>query len=69
MSPMEGIYGYAASWDNTGATDYYEYVLLTVEEAARVLNLTEQAIRARASRGTLTGIKLDGTSYVRLAVV
>ncbi len=38
----------------------------TVSEAARVLGITEAAIRARINRGKLTSEKIDNTVYVRL---
>jgi hypothetical protein len=38
----------------------------TVAEAARVLGITEAAVRARINRGKLTSEKIDNTVYVRL---
>lgn len=38
----------------------------TVAEAARVLDITETAVRARIQRGTLDSEREEGTVYVRL---
>jgi hypothetical protein len=38
----------------------------TVSEAARVLGITEAAVRARINRGKLESEKVDNTVYVRL---
>jgi hypothetical protein len=38
----------------------------TVSEAARVLGITEAAVRARINRGKLASEKIDNTVYVRL---
>jgi len=38
----------------------------TVSEAARVLGITEAAVRARISRGKLESEKVENTVYVRL---
>jgi hypothetical protein len=38
----------------------------TVAEAARMLGITEAAVRARINRGKLTSEKIDNTVYVRL---
>jgi predicted transcriptional regulator len=38
----------------------------TVSEAARVLGITEAAVRARINRGKLQSEKIDNTVYVRL---
>ncbi len=51
------------------AADSHHYVLLTVKEAANVLDMTEGAVRKRVSRGKLPGLKIAKTRYVRLAVV
>ncbi len=37
---------------------------VTVAEAARLLNLSAEAVRSRIQRGTLDSIKVDGTVYV-----
>jgi CII-binding regulator of phage lambda lysogenization HflD len=39
---------------------------VTVAEAARLLNLSAEAVRSRVQRGTLDSIKVDGTVYVLL---
>jgi hypothetical protein len=39
---------------------------VTVAEAARMLNLSAEAVRSRVQRGTLDSIKVDGTVYVLL---
>lgn len=39
---------------------------VTVAEAARLLNLSAEAVRSRIQRGTLDSIKVDGTVYVLL---
>ncbi len=39
---------------------------VTVAEAARLLNLSAEAVRSRVQRGTLDSIKIDGTVYVLL---
>lgn len=40
----------------------------TVAEAARVLGITETAVRARIQRGTLDSEREEGTVYVRLTI-
>ncbi len=48
------------------STDRTTVRRVTVAEAARLLNLSAEAVRSRIQRGTLDSIKVDGTVYVLL---
>ncbi len=60
---------YALGPDETSAINSYEYLLLTVEDVASVLDLSEHVVRKRVARGTLPGTEVSGSHYVRLALV
>src|SRR5215208_3654617 len=48
------------------ATDMSSTLRATVEEAAKILSTSENAVRKRIERGTLPSEKLDGVRYVLL---
>jgi excisionase family DNA binding protein len=48
------------------ARDMPPPIRATIEEAARLLGVSENAVRKRIERGTLRSIKADGTRYVLL---
>src|SRR5215212_4272943 len=48
------------------ATDMSAPLRATVEEAARILGTSENAVRKRIERGTLASEKVDGVRYVLL---
>ncbi len=68
-SLVGGAPDHAPGPDETSAIDCHEWLLLTVEDVASVLDLTERAVGKRVSRGMLPATELGGSRYVRLALI